>query len=237
MNTQSKIQRSKFETENSFKQQIQFIIDYCAQFDSGKKEYGSEIATKLRLLFHHTQNSISLLEQILRINNSSAIPMFMDTAICQRNIDELSNGNFVRSFLTYCAPLTNDKNITNELIPYPLLKKTPYIPTGCWKQFDEWWEGTTVLCAYHKNYSRKKVVLLLSNQDGGAHVDPEMNWFLAGLKRESIPSYKITINSIGQSTKYVAKSSDYLGACVRQIAFEALMTFEANPLTAVVLKK
>lgn len=91
--------------------------------------------------------------------------------------------------------------------------------------FSAWWNAVVFKDKRGNTFSRREVVLTLANQDGGAHVDPELDEDYAGLSKE---------NTLGWNLKAgeqdVPWPSNPVPASVRQIAHEILVTLEAAEL-------
>ncbi len=47
-------------------------------------------------------------------------------------------------------------------------------PRGRWAGFQDWWEGVVFHNVNGFNLTRKMLVTVIRNQDGGSHVDPEI---------------------------------------------------------------
>jgi hypothetical protein len=56
---------------------------------------------------------------------------------------------------------------------FPYLNDTLRTPSN--RKFDSWWNGILIEDNKRNLFSRKKLVLSMTNQDGASHVDPELN--------------------------------------------------------------
>jgi hypothetical protein len=89
-----------------------------------------------------------------------------------------------------------------------------------WLDFNNWWN--TVIFVYEggRQLTRKDLVLAVSNQDGGAHVDPALNENYARLSR---------LNALGRFTSDetgMVPLGDAELVSVRQIAHELLKSLK-----------
>lgn len=131
--------------------QLGFLQRSAAAFDEGHQAEALRIAVALRVMFHDTGMSTSLLTQ-LGIKNTAKVLTSILPSLGQ---NEKTGANMMR------IPLWLKK--TGVRIP-PLGggERYEFIPAA------EWWEEVVML-----TFSRKVIVLAAANQDGGAHVDAE----------------------------------------------------------------
>lgn len=96
------------------------------------------------------------------------------------------------------------------------------------RAFKTWWDGIDILLIDRQHFlSRKGVVCLLANQEGGAHVQPGMDEKAALLRRRAANSLQIAAPlPDGQTRIYTAEIDQVLAAVVRTIAAETLYTFQ-----------
>jgi len=132
-------------------EQLGFIRQSCATFDAGFEAEALRIATALRVVFHQTLNSTSLVTHLGF--NSKAM------------LSSSRGHNDWRDYLAFVENL----NSATPIVMKPLLGINFHslaIP--------DWWEGETIFVHKAKPYSRKKIVLSMANKDGGAHVDADL---------------------------------------------------------------
>lgn len=83
------------------------------------------------------------------------------------------------------------------------------------------WSGEIVFSDRKKNlYRRKQVLQLLANQDGGAHVDPEISDDLAVMKTNDLTGWTVTRPDGTESPL----DNDAVYATMRQMTFEVLQS-------------
>jgi hypothetical protein len=131
---------------------IGFLVRSCASFDAGHTEEALRIAVTLRVLFHDTKTSISLLTHLglksLALVLSTFEPGYREN-------------KEARTF-----------SVTIPVFLNSLGQRTPPLSGSRRHEFitaSEWWEEIIAYTNY--KVSRKDVVLAAANQDGGAHVD------------------------------------------------------------------
>jgi hypothetical protein len=86
--------------------------------------------------------------------------------------------------------------------------------------FDQWWNKVVVVDATKTEFTRRRLVLVMTDQEGGAHVDPKLDAAYADLNRH---------NTMALSYRFNEREGDFSGiqlASVRQIAYEILRSLE-----------
>lgn len=185
----------------------QFLTRSSEAFDAGAHEEALRIAVSLRVLFHDTNASHSLLSQ-LGLNDciqfTSTLP----------SIKAARHGSF-RAFGG----------------PFPIGPFAPLVPleTAPHRELlsaSDWWNQTVYL-TQDKLFSRKDITLAAANQDGGAHVDPSPRDTTKRLI-EGEGLFKIKIGEI-TTTRELSNSHFLL---LRQFAWEVLNSNEFVRATA-----
>lgn len=220
----NKIPRTKDELFSELQTQIRFLQNECEQYDSGYLEYSKRIALTLRILLHNTRCSNSLLHQI----ESTFVyncPDFIDISTTHGSLSGEGNTDFVRSSM--CAyELNHDIDSPPVLTPKPIIfRANERYPR---RAFKTWWEDLHITLI-NKNLflSRKDVVTLVADQDGGAHVDSEVDERLLLLSRNYANPLKIQIPIEGTMKIYIAQTEQILAANIRSIAEETLYVFDS----------
>lgn len=200
-----KIKLNKEDLVIQLQEQLKILALLCSQYDQRNDFLYKEIAVKLRLLFHNTKNSQSLLSKIGLDN--------IEFSTSAKNIAEQSSQGIYKApiymtFRTY--PVDPPVRITPELIP--ILYTT---------NFTHWWEHEIMM--YDKDnvtYTRKHLILEVADTDGGAHVDSSLNAAYHTITR---------ISGSGVSYKLPDAQEVYLNpvpALIRQIGHEVISTFK-----------
>lgn len=172
-------------------------------YDSGEHAIAKDIAVKLRIIFHNTNKSKSLLEQLMLEHIS-----FVDTS------DKYDPRNLMTHHGLLMLLMGKD---TGQL--YPQLSLSTIKHTN----FNNWWNLDIVLSDQKKNtFTRRKIILELANTDGGAHVDPEINESYFDISRSNSIGWKIHEKNSTQDKPI----NDPIPPSIRQISYETLMTFK-----------
>lgn len=195
--------QSTSELESHLDEHLGFLKSSADAYDRGFGGEAKRIAVSIRVLVHDTRNSKSLLGQLGR-----KFGQFVDSAI----------------------PLTPDNKSTHSglvvasIVPGSGAKYIAFLddrPGGqaALTDFDAWWSTPIFVDSQGRALTRKDLVLAVANQDGGAHVDSELDGTYADLSRN---------NSLGWVYSDGTKSALLGGpekAALRQICHEILKTF------------
>ena len=189
--------RDRSELMQELQNQINLLESSIINFDQGQFIEGKRIATSLRILLHDTNSSCSLLNQ-LEVKDKL---YFFDVA---RYYD---GKNLLSEYL-----------LLNILAPRLCI--TPKTPA---KKFDEWWKQQVVMSmggiAPQKTFSRRDLVLFLANQDGGAHVDPNIDSEYYSITRHNKGGWIIKNGS-----EEIPISNNGINFSIRTIAFEVCLS-------------
>lgn len=89
-----------------------------------------------------------------------------------------------------------------------------------WLRYPEWWREAVVICdSKRKTVSRWQIIDWAANQDGGAHVDANLDESYHALSRLAGSGWRTSIPGSDEPVKGVVDAS------IRQIAHECLSTF------------
>jgi hypothetical protein len=210
---------SHAELEQHLAEQVSFLRVSAQAFDAGSEAEAKRLATSIRVLVHDTRVSKSLVGQ-LGLKESMK---FEDTTVRREVLPPgmtawppgtitIHSGITVtqmkfgpRGGTKFAAPLAD---VAPERIGPPV-------------EFAQWWEPIILTDTQGNDFSRKSFVLALANQDGGAHIDPELAPGYAAL---------VKANSLGRMGAGPGQEMRPLLnialATVRQIAHELLRTLE-----------
>lgn len=183
------------------KRQLKYLDTSCREFDNGNTDEGIRIGIVLRVLFHNTSHSQSLLSHLGRNGIRMLSTAHLKTAY---TIGSLTNVQ-----IDFSPPLS--VRIT------PKLDKC----TKNFVPFEHWWTGEAVFERGGTVIYRKDLVLWAVNKDGGAHVDATLppkyqelldgEWISIGHERQGQMLQRATAQSAAVSA-------------LRQMAFETLNT-------------
>lgn len=201
--------RIRLELQQSLTKHLGFLARSTEWYDAGHQSEAERIAVTLRVLFHSTEVSRALVQQL-----------GMGNMLLRSSHDEPQGG-------TNWKPLIHLDVVegpVRELQAAPLLAKAN--PRRL-LALSKWWDEEPVFMSLFPDHrcTRRELVLSLSNKDG-AHVDSRLSEFDDALRT----FYDLTVSVERQiEGREPQKSKDYrvgnaLHASVRQIAYEVLDT-------------
>ncbi len=197
-------QQSQVELQQHLNEQLSFLKLSAKAFDDGIESEGKRLAQALRVLLHDTPASASLLGQ-LNLKNQ-----FWDSSMPAKDGSVATHGGLVVQVMSK----THGSRYQAFLDDVP--------PPACAQlvAFDAWWRNPVFVDNQGRQISRKDIVLWISNQDGGAHVAPQLTASYADLSRN---------NSLGWEQDGTAGWGPIRAAelaAVRQITHEILKSLE-----------
>ena len=155
---------NKAKLEKKLHEQLEFLQSSCLLYDAGREAEACRLATSLRVLFHQTQSSVSLMHH-LKMDDSLTV---LSSAAGDSNLNAYVN--LILS-LSSPIPVRYVPRLGNQFVPVPL---------------HVWLDGQAVFQFEGKNFSRRAIFLAAANQDGGAHVDANLKTFYKGLTEHSL---------------------------------------------------
>jgi hypothetical protein len=194
--------------KDQLQRHISFIKRSCSFYDQGDKEEALRIAVSLRVLFHDTSKSTSLLKHLENKENVRILSTFG-----VKNPDPLK----WKSVPVISIPFLID--VSKHSIG-PLLDRSRSID---FINIDAWWSEVVMICG--ESYSRNDIILSAANQDGGAHVDSNPNYKTTQLK-DGVLKFDATINGVKQTIPLVDSHFPLL----RQFGYEILNSPEIMQL-------
>lgn len=201
----AKVPQSRDDLERHLQEQLQFLERSADAFDNGFTGEAKRIAVSLRVLCHDTAHSTSLLTQ-LGLKNTD----FVDSSIADEPDNLLAHAGLIGVAVGKGGPCLTARLDGDD--PSWFKKAS----------FSDWWNAPITRDLKGRVLSRSDIVLAVSNKDGGAHVDPELDEPYAELSR---------FNALG----FYRGTDDQLEALseperviVRQIAHEVLKTLNPN---------
>ena len=139
-------------------EQLGFLERSAAAFDQGYEDEAKRLAVTLRVLLHETTQSHSLLGQLGRRQGA-----FVDTALPAHTGNLMTHGGLV--FVAMGPPETRYVAMLDDV---PIATSAP---------FDQWWDTPVFIDRDGSSLTRKQLILIAANQDGGAHIDPAPRCF------------------------------------------------------------
>jgi hypothetical protein len=186
------------------RRQISFLERSCTAYDSGHHEEALRIAVSLRVLFHDTSKSVSLLKHLGIKSSARVLSTF---GLGSRKVA-------TPGLLSAFVPLWIE----------PTGERTPPLDDVIRRDFvsaEDWW-SEVIMCT-RETLTRKDIVLAAANQDGGAHVDAQPGTKAAELI-EGVGA--LTTVSQGQVTRQSLDNHHF--PLLRQFGYEVLNSPEIN---------
>ncbi|MTV41896.1 hypothetical protein [Duganella radicis] len=158
-------QMPKNDFTRQLRRQLQFLQTSSNAFDSGQHEEAVRLATTLRVLFHDTNSSTSLLKHlnVLDIPIATTVPSRPDT---------------LAGRLHTMFGLTATMDAQGDGDPVVSIKLTPYGKAGLvhnrFLSAAEWWNEPIYILPDGGAFTRADIVKYAANKDGGAHVDKNL---------------------------------------------------------------
>ena len=185
--------------------QLKFIEASCCAYDQGSVEEALRIAVSLRVLFHDTAKSTSLLTHLGQKNSVHLI----STIGLGKTNQQLGNS------MVFSIPVM----LTMDGVQPTLGSGSPPRVVTC----DTWWNE--IVMSQAQRFSRRDVVLSSANQDGGAHVDIAPNNKTVELK-DGIGTFTKTIGGVSITEEL----TDHHFPMLRQFGYEVLNSPEVTQL-------
>ncbi|MGN6209846.1 SEC-C metal-binding domain-containing protein [Asticcacaulis sp.] len=178
--------------------QKEFLRSSAAAFDRGNHRESVRMAQAARVLVNDTKNQTSVLKSL-----------------------DMKNGKFLDTAHPY-----NDKNLSGHsgLVSFGFFpngtRPIPDLDGGAikrWIDFEDWWNGTVFADKQKNEFSRRDIVLTLTDKEGGAHVDPVIDEAYHNLRRNNSLGWE-TVGPDGRGVPM----ADVVPVAMRQIAHELL---------------
>lgn len=246
----NKSPRPSIDLDRQLERQLNYLDSSAKLFDGGDHEESIRLATTLRVLLHDgpspkpgNQQQLSLLTQM----GLRETLLFVDTGLYRDLYDQamaefvtkISPGHKLAGITPGEAGLiaigTNPDGSPGWVAPLMLNRFRPGTPPHSAyvdpQPFSAWWERPLIEDSKLNQFSRRQLILVMANQDGGAHVDAEIDQDYAELMNDFL-GVEIDINS-QQSVSDVGPlgrpvSNNIAFASVRQIAFEVALTLNTH---------
>jgi hypothetical protein len=197
----ARIPQSDADLQGHLQDHLGFLSSSSDAFDAGQVGEAKRLAVSLRVLFHDTAQSHSLLGQLNRLGAN-----FISSAIPHEVGNVATHGGLImtamsRTGSTYYAPLDG-------------------AAFSRWLPFAEWWSEPVFVDSQKATLTRGGLILAVANQDGGAHVDPRLSETYARLSRHN------SMGWVQMPTAVPIPNPER--AAIRQIAHETLKTLRAG---------
>lgn len=202
-----RVARSHPDLLQSLQEQFRFLVRASAHFDEGDEAEAKNLAVVLRKLLHDKGQSVSLLTQL----HERERLRYIDTA---PPVDP-------KNLLPMCG-LAAQQILPDETGAWWLatLEQQPPQRTGRMSPFPAWWRNEVTRDARSTSWSREGLVLVVAEQDGGAHVDPKLDETYHALSRENGMGWRFHPAGADEDDDGVPFLGDPVLASIRQIAWE-----------------
>jgi hypothetical protein len=196
------------EIEGHLEEQMAFLRKSVAEYDRGDLTEYKRISATLRILLHDTSQSHSIIGQL----GLASIP-FSSAAV---PLDDRNRGS---QFSLAAVAGTKFLPVFDQPSPVRNLS------------FQDWWSEPVMRDGYGQTFTRKYIVLAVANQDGGSHVDPQIDEAYHRLKNESSLGFRTIDTTNGRPDTFEESDlrpvADVEKAYIRHIAWEAQTSVEA----------
>jgi hypothetical protein len=203
-----KVSQSEEDLKKHLKEQFDFLQLSAKSYDLGYTSEAKRIATTLRVLLHDTKSSKSLLTLLgkkgIKFYNGAEdyeaglAPKLKLVSVTIQGEGNQINNAFYKAHLDNWPP-SGDKN-----------KKTEFL---------QWWNQIIIIDQKKNKFSRKDLILIVSNQDGGAHVDPKLDAAYADLTKFNSLGWVLISDNREKSFSIGPELAN-----IRQICHEVLKT-------------
>lgn len=156
-----------------FDEQVAFLQSSSKAYDDGNEPEAKRLAVTLRVLLHDTRHSVSLLSHL---GVKDQLP-FVDTA---------SPGVPPGAIVFFNGGLCNIRKTLGgdgDTRFVPVLDVDPERNSQPHQCFGDWWEMPVLLDQEGNSFTRKNFVRAVADQDGGAHIDAQLEAAYAALTR------------------------------------------------------
>jgi hypothetical protein len=195
--------------QEHLRRQLQFIAASCEEFDAGRLEEAVRIAQALRVIFHQTGKSTSLLKHL----GATTINLLTTQ-------EEIGPEQEHRVGLSdFRCQLINGE-IKTEYGPTLSLEHARPVPVS------KWWNQVVVVLDARTRITRQSLTLDAANYDGGAHVANKLPTRYGALADVEQSALTFTVN--GAAHQVPALEAKYV--VLRQIGFEVLNSPELQSL-------
>lgn len=216
MAKKDRVERSTADKRAMLREQILLLTSYADLYDAGQRAFAKPMAASLRLLIHHSGNSISLLQQLgLRQGRFYAVvknvsPMNLLTE-CNLLVTHFT-GNGAHH-VAWTAPLGMRQRLS----------------------FPEWWSAPVLKGHGGITMCRRDVIRAVADTDGGAHVEPGLEKVYHQFRTGELLGWRVVSNEMG--TGFQVPMADFVPvdgklmtepqyACVHTISHEFLLTMQ-----------
>lgn len=205
------VEKSTF--EQHLESQLGFLRSSMASYDNGNRDEFVRLATTLRVLFHDTRNSTSL---VVHLDWQDLDLISYSYPLNPRNL--LSE-----------SPLTLWHVSDSGVDIQPVLNNGPSRRSKV--KIDQWKNEKVIRDTFRSEFSRWDIVCTVADQIGGAHVDGSIEEWFAQLSEDNSMGFIFGNEGGGGFLGSGGEGAPILGyekAIIRHIAFEAYESLNAK---------
>jgi hypothetical protein len=159
-----KVSRTSIDLLAKVNQQVELLKLACLNYDNNIEIAGFNIATSIRVFLHDTGQSHSALKHL----NRKGID-FLNT--CNVNLNPAKT--FIGLIYSYFEGVHDGQGGIAKF--RPLFTSDFQSNVYEWVDFDKWWNAVVFQNPDGSILTRRSLVLIASNQEGGAHIDKEID--------------------------------------------------------------
>jgi len=202
---QMRVPRSAEDQKESLEDQVELLQMACSAFDAGKRSAAKQIAATLRILLHESGRSKALLQQMgLREARFSEWNYSNHPRIGGR-AEKAPVADLTAEITVMVGDGPHAKEATVSIPAGPECRlavmfadstESRYVAplssvgTEIRKRFAQWWSDEIVRDNVGHVFSRRDLVLNVTNTDGGAHVDPKLDAAYEAFSRRNSMDWK-----------------------------------------------
>ena len=202
----AKINRQAGELQEKLLQQIELLELANENFDKGREVAALNAGTILRVLLHDTPQSHSLFNQ-LGIKNIK----FLDTS------HDSHPGTYLGLIVKYFSGVQDGQG--GDVLYKPTFTSDFHFRNKNWLDFDTWWNMKILINESGESLTRKQLILFIANQEGGAHIDPQIDEIYDKFRHSYSGGLRIFGSKSGIERKF---DNIPVLPSVRQISFEVM---------------
>jgi hypothetical protein len=204
------VKQSDQELLGHLEEQIRFLLRSADAYDNGFTGEAKRMATIIRILVHDTRQSTSLLTSL----GKKDIQFYSTAAI-------IDNGKSMSTHRLVALKLSTNQDTSKATYYAPLDDRPLFVNVNKKMVFRSWWNEIIIIDKMRNEFSRKDLVLFVSNKVGGAHIDPELDDAFAALTRYNSSGW------VASGSKGIGRNLEGVELVnIRQICHEVLKSLK-----------
>lgn len=219
-----KRERSTKEIVDNVEKQINLLELFCQEFDKGNFDVILPMTTAIRVLVKSPKNpksGNSLLNQVKERFNIKSI-LFFDSSLFGMNFPNHKGATNIQSNMCRHKVRVASAEETTKISVVPAGDEIRQV-----MHFEDLWIKQPIIFINDEHImNRRDVILIVCDQDGGAHFDPSINSYeYIALKENTLNQNVSVIWEINEKRfKLTPDPYGIIQCSIRQIAFEMIST-------------